>query len=486
MDNLDTASQEVEFKKCAESFAYFCETYVRIEHPLRGLIPFKLYDFQKRYVELIESKRFLINKKFRQGGFSTVNAVWLLWLSMFKLDKRSMIATKTDRMACEHSWIIRSVIKWLPEWLQPKLDKENDHEIHFEETNCSIYFFAFEASKARALDYLFVDEAAFIKDMDQHWKCMFPTLSCGGNCVVTSTPNGNKGWFHDVYMGSVNGENDFHAVHWNFEEHPDYNNDDWIKNMKANLGDKGWRNEVLCEFIGSEETKAKPELEPHQEFFFVKSLKEEKDILHKCRKRAYENGFDPSSNIKDVDVNEAKLSHGKSYDEMPTTNVLFDNVNRPQSFFGYWWPNSAEEMAEEQIFLNEDYEMFNSIERKRGNLNDLEDRINNGVMDDLLALAGVVNTEELRSEGFSVINENIDQQLLEKITNLGDLPDTLKVSFKDSMFCINNVPTNIAEFDLCCLYNGLLAFTSHEKALKKVAKMVNNKIKSLFGTKGGE
>jgi hypothetical protein len=35
-----------EFRKCKESPTYFISNYIKVTHPVRGLVPFKLYPFQ--------------------------------------------------------------------------------------------------------------------------------------------------------------------------------------------------------------------------------------------------------------------------------------------------------------------------------------------------------------------------------------------------------------------------------------------------------
>ena len=42
-----TKDQIVEYQKCAEDPIYFMENYVRIVSLDEGLVPFKMYDFQK-------------------------------------------------------------------------------------------------------------------------------------------------------------------------------------------------------------------------------------------------------------------------------------------------------------------------------------------------------------------------------------------------------------------------------------------------------
>ena len=40
-----------EFLKCAKSPAYFMKKYCQIQHPMRGKIPFSLYDFQEKVLD---------------------------------------------------------------------------------------------------------------------------------------------------------------------------------------------------------------------------------------------------------------------------------------------------------------------------------------------------------------------------------------------------------------------------------------------------
>ena len=40
-----------EFVKCAKNPAYFMKKYCQIQHPIRGKIPFSLYDFQEKVLD---------------------------------------------------------------------------------------------------------------------------------------------------------------------------------------------------------------------------------------------------------------------------------------------------------------------------------------------------------------------------------------------------------------------------------------------------
>ena len=49
-----------ELVKCGKNPSYFINNYAKISHPLKGLIPFKMYPFQEQLVEDFNDHRFNI------------------------------------------------------------------------------------------------------------------------------------------------------------------------------------------------------------------------------------------------------------------------------------------------------------------------------------------------------------------------------------------------------------------------------------------
>lgn len=243
--------QQKELLKCAMSFAYFCHKYVKIAHPKRGLIPFVLYRYQRRVVQEYENHRFNILSKFRQGGLTTVTVCWALWRCLFKLDETIMVLSKSDREAIAAGEIVKRAIIELPEWMKPEMEKNNDHQKIFSDTGCKLFFYTPEAARGRSITYLILDEAAFIPQMEKHWKAMFPTISTGGHCICISTVNGVGNWYYDIFIGAQKGENDFQVIELDYWEHPDYDDEDWVKQTRAQLGEKGWQQEVMRDFLGA-------------------------------------------------------------------------------------------------------------------------------------------------------------------------------------------------------------------------------------------
>ena len=49
-----------EFVKSRDDANYFISHYIKVTHPVRGLVPFKLYNFQEQIISDLESHRFTI------------------------------------------------------------------------------------------------------------------------------------------------------------------------------------------------------------------------------------------------------------------------------------------------------------------------------------------------------------------------------------------------------------------------------------------
>lgn len=67
--SIEYTKEQIEERiKCARDPIYFCENYVKVVNVDRGLIPFKMYDFQKSMVNLFNNNRFVLGMMSRQCG----------------------------------------------------------------------------------------------------------------------------------------------------------------------------------------------------------------------------------------------------------------------------------------------------------------------------------------------------------------------------------------------------------------------------------
>lgn len=260
IENYAPNRQVLEIKKCASSFNYFCHKYVKITHPKKGLLPFITYKYQRDTIKQYDDHRFCIISKFRQGGLTTVTVIWALWRCLFKLDETLMVVSKTDREAIAAGEIVKRAIEELPSWMAPEMSKNNDHQKIFLDTGCKLFFYTPEAARGRAITYLIIDEAAFIPNMDKFWYDIFPTINTGGNCIVVSTVNGVGNWYEKTYHEAERGENEFHIIEIDFGAHPDYDNPEWIRLVRKQLGEKGFKQEILRDFLGASDSYIPPEI----------------------------------------------------------------------------------------------------------------------------------------------------------------------------------------------------------------------------------
>ena len=67
-----------EVLKCLDDPKYFISTYLKIVTIDKGLVPFEMYDFQKKMVDTFHENRFTICKLPRQSGKSTIIVSYLL------------------------------------------------------------------------------------------------------------------------------------------------------------------------------------------------------------------------------------------------------------------------------------------------------------------------------------------------------------------------------------------------------------------------
>ena len=73
-----TQEQVEEYIKCAKDPTYFIEKYIQIVSLDKGLVPFNLWDFQRKMVDTFHNNRFTICKLPRQSGKSTTILAYLL------------------------------------------------------------------------------------------------------------------------------------------------------------------------------------------------------------------------------------------------------------------------------------------------------------------------------------------------------------------------------------------------------------------------
>ena len=244
----ETIRQEI--SKVQDDFGHFANEYVIIQHPRRGFIPFKLYQFQDRIFRDFNKNRFNIIKKPRQMGLSTLTSVYLLWLALFNPAKEIMIISIGARESKEFLKHIKIAYDRLPPWLKGKLVSDNKSTMEFD-NNSRIQSIPSPKYAARSFSasVLVIDEAAFIQNIESLWTSAFPILSTGGKAIVLSTVNGTYGngqWFYQKWTEAEQKLNNFNPINLHYTEHPEYAVEGWAEEQRKDLGELKFSQEVLC------------------------------------------------------------------------------------------------------------------------------------------------------------------------------------------------------------------------------------------------
>lgn len=316
-----------EFEKCSKSCDYFTSNYIKVVHPMRGLVNFKLYPFQQRILTEFQSNRLTILRKFRQAGCTTLMAAYALHFCIFNPNKRVAVLSKGDAEAKEVIARVKIMYEELPIWLRPTTKKNNDHTLEFE-NGSSIQSKASGKQSGRSISasLLILDEAAFIEFIDTIWAAVGPTTSTGGRVVCLSTVNGTGNWFHKMYSQAIEGDNGFHSIDIKWQDHPEYKRhpgyewlykemekqdpplrvDDWEERTRKKHSFKEWEQEYECSFLGTGDTYIEGQI--------LRSLKENcnKDywIKYNNRMRIWE---DPIPNHEYVLAADPSIGRDRDY-----------------------------------------------------------------------------------------------------------------------------------------------------------------------------
>jgi len=245
-----------EIRQCGKDPTYFVNNYARISHPLKGLIPFKTYNYQSDLLDEFNDHRFTVILKARQLGISTITAAYIAWMLLFHRDRNVLVMATKFGTASNLVKKVKHMIKHLPPWLLQLASVSVDNRSSFELSNGSqikASSTSGDAGRSEALSLLVIDEAAHVENLDELWTGLYPTLSTGGRCIALSTPNGVGNWFHQSYIDAESDKNDFYPIKLMWDVHPE-RDQDWFANETKNMSYRQIAQELLCNFNASGET----------------------------------------------------------------------------------------------------------------------------------------------------------------------------------------------------------------------------------------
>ncbi len=199
-----TPEQIQEYIKCTNDPIYFVETYMKIVHVDRGLINFKLYDWQVEMINAMKNERFCAFCVARQGGKSIAVGAFLLWYILFHpLKMVGLLANKGDT-AQEILGRIENAYQTLPIWLTQGVIEWNKRSFVLENGSKIIAAATSDANvRGFTFNMIYLDEVAHVERYEEFAASVLPTVSSGQTTkvIMTSTPFGLNHFYKTIELG---------------------------------------------------------------------------------------------------------------------------------------------------------------------------------------------------------------------------------------------------------------------------------------------
>lgn len=245
-----------EVAKCAADPIYFIENYCRIVSLDDGIIPFKLFDYQKKMIKMYAESRFSLTLTARQMGKTAAMAAFILWFAIFHPTKTVAVLANKGEQAQEIMDRIRMAFEYLPFFLQHGVKVYNKRRIEFD--NGSIIFSSATSAsgiRGRSVDLCYIDEAAFIENDLTFYESTYPVITSGkeSRVIMTTTPRGARGMFYMLWRASLAGQNYYTRLEVIWDQHPK-RDAKWKEETIANIGYSRFAQEFACKFQGSSGT----------------------------------------------------------------------------------------------------------------------------------------------------------------------------------------------------------------------------------------
>jgi len=247
---------------------YFAQNFIKIQHPVRGSIPFNMYDYQVKLIDAYHNNKQCIAMLPRQMGKTTCAVAYLLWYTMFVPDCQVLIAAHKYEGAKDIMDRYRFGYENLPDFVRAGVYSYNRNTIEYDNgARIQATTTTENTGRGKSLSLIYCDEFAFVQPPEkakEFWTALSPTLATGGKCIITSTPNSDEDQFALIWTEANKkfdehgneqklGQNGFASYFAHWSEHPD-RDEAWAQQERSKIGEERFRREFECEFLIFDET----------------------------------------------------------------------------------------------------------------------------------------------------------------------------------------------------------------------------------------
>jgi hypothetical protein len=232
---------QIENEHCKRDASYFCEEYAKIEDRDSKVlaIPFKLWDGQKKVVDLFKTHRLVQILKARQLGLTWLALVYAVWNIIYKGGFLVIALSKTEVDAKELARRVEFILRYLPNWIINKKEWESTAlsvtiKKHKEPSVFQAFPAGQESGRSFTANIVILDEWAKQQWAREIWQSAFPTINrpTGGQVIGLSTIERGT-LFEDLWMKERSG---FAKIFlpWNTDPR---RTPEWYENTRNAMGD---------------------------------------------------------------------------------------------------------------------------------------------------------------------------------------------------------------------------------------------------------
>lgn len=238
-----------EYSRCKADPIYFIKTYCKIDHPVRGPIPFTLYDFQEQAISDYQTNRIIVQLAARQTGKTHVLIAYTLWFALFHTNKTVLYVADSTRRGFDCRDILNRMLRRLPAWIKIHTVIDNKRELILE-NGCKILFIRPTPYSVCGISASLVicDEFAYVDNQNQEefFASIIPTLYGDSSMIIAST-RGPEGSFFNNLCNSA--PENIHKIVWDWDIVPGRRSS-FKDKMIGIIGLQKWNQEYMCSWDG--------------------------------------------------------------------------------------------------------------------------------------------------------------------------------------------------------------------------------------------
>lgn len=231
MADQATIPDEQELARIVNDPIYTIETYFTLRDERGLIVPAHLWDHEKELIRCLEERGWPYILKARQIGITWTMVEYLLYCAIFRPGFEAICVSINEPKAKRLKQRMDRVFSLLPQWMK-EIPVIIDNQLEMAWEHGSALRFSPSTSYSSTGEtptVLFIDEAAYIMNLEEMLGNAIPALEKYGQIVVVSTGEFIGDPFHVLWDHASKGDSRFTPIFFPWNVRPDRTREWWLK-----------------------------------------------------------------------------------------------------------------------------------------------------------------------------------------------------------------------------------------------------------------